>query len=110
MPNMGLANPHNAYDIRVKSVSDSVDYLDSAHSGTVRIEDNPLLLPGGSANGNSPSNLNVPRCDGHRRDDRASLAWTKITDVVEYTVRYRKLGNRDENVRHSDVSWPDDHD
>ena len=103
MPNKGLAN-HPAYEIRVKEVSYSTDYLDSAYSDVVRIVDNPLLLSGGSANGNSPSNGN----------GQAVLKWARVTNATEYTVSYRLLGKRPvfpwRDTPHSNPDWPNHED
>ena len=90
----GLAHAP-AYEFRVKAKAPSSS-LDSAYSDELMIIDSPLLT-GGRAYGG---------------DERAELEWVKIPDVIQYTVRYRELGERGRrwpigNATHKDQSWPD---
>ena len=74
--------------------------LNSEASNEIKIIDNPILT-GGRANGNSSAG-----------NGKAELEWDRVPSVHEYTVRYRKLGDRPRlNPRgldfdHSTVVWP----
>ena len=74
--------------------------LNSEASNEIKIIDNPILT-GGRANGNSSAG-----------NGKAELEWDRVPSVQEYTVRYRKLGDRPrlnprgQDFDHSNELWP----
>ena len=85
---IGLAYPPYSYDFRVVATHATsatppapMPTGNSGPSQAVTIIDNPLLQEQGSANGISTAG-----------NGQADLAWMPISDVREYTIRYRKLG------------------
>ena len=89
------------YEFRVKAVpfANSI-YEESPYSATISLMDNPILT-GGSADGKSPDD-----------DQQVLLKWGRIIGALEYTVQYRRLGNRPQTLMfdldHTHPDWPKD--
>ena len=107
-----ILGPNSSYDFQVKAIhstsaagATTTPGGGSEPSEAITIIDNPLLQPGASANGNSPTG-----------NGQVVLTWNEISHVTEYTIKYRKLGRSPQigsprsnqgNDHHTDPSWPD---